>query len=164
MHFADHIQTERLSLSPMKKRDIWFFCRLVGNSNVRRYLGGPVHWKQRLPRFKRYLNAPSHVGVWVARLTRFNQPIGLVELGLHKNERDYEVSYQFDPSYWGGGLASEAVHAVIAHALDEAGLERIISETQSANSASCRLLKSQGMVEIERLHRFGAEQTIFATK
>jgi len=163
MKFADHIQTERLLLNPLRRRDIWFFCKLIGNSNVRRYLGGPVPWQQRLSRFNRYLSAPSHVGIWVARLARRNQPIGLVELGPHKDGRDYEVSYQFDPDHWGEGFSKEAVHAVIAHALDEAGLERVVAETQSANLASCRLLMSQGMIECHKLQRFGAEQIVFAT-
>jgi ribosomal-protein-alanine N-acetyltransferase len=42
-------------------------------------------------------------------------------------------------------------------------LERIIAETQSANAASCSLLRKQGMVEICRIQRFGTEQIIFGT-
>jgi len=135
----------------------------MGNKRVRRYLGGPVIWSQRLPRFWRYLAAPTYVGVWVVSLAERNQPIGLIELGPHKDGNDYEISYQFNPTFWGKGFANEAIQAVISHALDETGLERIIAETQSANSASCRLLREQGMVEVERIERFGAEQIIFAT-
>lgn len=96
-------------------------------------------------------------------LTERDQPIGLVELGPHKDGTDYEISYQFDPNFWGKGFASEAIQAIIRHALNESGLGRIIAETQSANSASCRLLRKQGMIEVERVERFGAEQIIFAT-
>ena len=56
-----------------------------------------------------------------------------------------------------------SLQAVVNHALAESGLARLIAETQSANSASCRLLREQGMVEIKRLDRFGEEQIVFAT-
>ncbi len=163
MNFSEQLRTERLSLHPLRKRDLWFFCILIGDKRVRRYLGGPVVWSQRFPRFRQYLTAPDFVGIWVASLAERNQPIGLVELGPHQDGKDYEISYQFSPTFWGKGFANEAVQAVIKHALNETDLERIIAETQSANSASCRLLKSQGMKEIERVERFGAEQIIFAS-
>ncbi len=163
MKFTEEIHTERLLMHPLRKRNVWFFCRLIGNKRVRRYLGGPVAWSQRIPRFRQYLAAPDFVGVWVVSLAERNQPIGLIELGPHKDGTDHEISYQFSPTFWGNGFASEAVQAVINHALDETDLKRVIAETQSSNSASCRLLKTQGMVEIDRLDRFGAEQIVFAT-
>ena len=163
MTFAEKVQTERLLLQPLRKRDLWFFCRLLGNKSVRLYLGGPVEWNQRFLRFRRYLAAPDFVGIWVVGLKDRNEPIGLVELGPHKDKKDYEISYQFRPTFWGSGYANEAVQAVINQALDANGLERVIAETQSANSASCRLLCRLGMVEVERVKRFGAEQIIFAT-
>lgn len=163
MKFAERLRTDRLSLNPLRKRDFWFFFNLIGDKRVRRYLGGPVGWRQRLPRFRQYLTSPNNVGVWVVSLESRNQSIGLVELGPHKDGNDYEISYQFNPMFWGKGFAKEAIQIVVDHALNEAGLSRIIAETQSANSASCRLLIEQGMVEVERIERFGAEQIIFGT-
>lgn len=163
MKFAEQLRTERLSLHPLRKRDLLFFCKLIGDKRVRRYLGGPVDLRQRIPRFRQYLAVPNNVGVWVVSLSKRNQPIGLVELGPHKDGNGYEISYQFNSAFWGNGFAKEAIQAVIGHALNDAGLRRIIAETQSANLASCRLLTTQGMVEVERVERFGAEQIIFAT-
>ena len=163
MEFAAEIFTDRLWLRPLKKRDLYFFVKLTGNRRVRHYLGGSVGWRRRLSNFRQYLAAPAYVGVWLVCLRNAKRPIGLVELGPHKDGKDYEVSYQFDPTYWGRGFASEAVRAVVKQALDGHGLSQIIAETQSANAASRRLLRNQGMVEIDRVHRFGAEQVIFCT-
>jgi ribosomal-protein-alanine N-acetyltransferase len=163
MEFAKHIYTQRLCLRPIKKKDFAFFFRLLGNSRVREYLGGVVGWRKRLSRIKSYLATPSHVGVWVVCIANDKQPIGLVELGPHKDGKNYEVSYQFDPNFWRRGFASEAVGAAVEHALDGRGLDRIIAETQSANVASCSLLRKCGMIEIARVQRFGAEQIIFGT-
>lgn len=94
---------------------------------------------------------------------REKKPIGLIVLGHHQDEGAYEISYQFDPTFWGKGLAGEAVQAVLAHAKARK-IERVVAETQSANAASCSLLRKQGMVEVRRVRRFGADQIIFATK
>ncbi|MEL6296146.1 MAG: GNAT family N-acetyltransferase [Pseudomonadota bacterium] len=164
MQFARQIQTKRLLLRPVCARDFWFFCSLVGNSEVRRHLGGPVHWTDWYSRFRRYLSPSAEVGVWVVVSVERGRAIGLVEMGPHKDGQDYEVSYQFHPTAWGRGFASEAVGAAISDALRGGRLERIIAETQSANTVSCRLLKGLGMVETQRITRFGAEQILFATK
>ncbi len=163
MTFSVQLQRKRLLLGPLRARDAWFFYRLIGNPGVRKYLGGPVGRSQRLRQFKRYLNAPAHVGIWVVRLAKGGQPVGIIELGPHKDGDAYEVSYQFAPAVWGQGYAREALEAIVSHALDDVGLDRVVAETQSANIASCKVLQSGGMVEIERLRRFGAEQIIFST-
>lgn len=161
MKVAQQIHTERLLLRSLRWRDFWFFYALMRNKRVRQYLGGPVIWSQRIPRFMRYRVAPSNVGVWVVSHLERNQPIGLVELGPHQDGKDCEISYQFHPAFWGQGFAREAVHAVVNSPLNDSGLVRIIAETQSANSASCRLMRELGMVEAGRIQRFGAEQIIF---
>ena len=102
-------------------------------------------------------------GVWIVRSLHHKRRIGIVELSLHKDGQDHEISYQFLPMFWGKGLATEAIAAVIYHGINEVGLNRIIAETQRANQRSCQLLLRQGFQEIERLDRFGAEQIIFAT-
>lgn len=163
MESVTQICTERLCLRPLKKTDFWFFFLLIGDERVRKYLGGTVGWRQRLSHFKTYLAAPEHVGIWIVCVANTKQPIGVVELGPHKDEHDYEVSYQFAPNSWGNGFAFEAVRAVVKHALNDWGMERVIAETQSANAASCNLLRKQGMVEISRVQRFGTEQIIFCT-
>ena len=157
------MRTLRLRLRPIRKTDFLFFFRLLGNNRVREYLGGTVGWRQRFSRFKDYSATSGDVGIWVVCAVSSERPIGLVELGPHKDGKDYEVSYQFDPAYWGKGFANEAIQVVIEHALDGHGLKRVVAETQSANVASCRLLRKQGMNEISRVRRFGAEQVIFAT-
>lgn len=61
------------------------------------------------------------------------------------------------------GYGTEAVQAVVTHAVTVLGLPRIIAETQIANIASCRLLESIGMRLEQTIERFGAKQGIFTT-
>jgi ribosomal-protein-alanine N-acetyltransferase len=161
MEFAPHIDTDRLLLRPIRLRDFGFFYRLVGNKDVRRYLGGPVPLRARFERFLNYcIGVPNSV-IWIVRARDNDELIGIVELGPYHDAKDYEVSFQFCPKHWGNGFAREAVAAVLRMGFADTGLKRIISETQVANVASCRLLAGLGMSECARVHRFGAAQIVF---
>lgn len=157
------IRTDRLLLRPMRARDAIFMVRLLGNRDTRRYLGGPVPMGDRLRRVRDQVRAGPDADLWVATLNDAKTLVGVVDVSLHKEGRDHEVSYQFYPTFWSRGLAFEAVGAVIDHTLGPRGMPRIIAETQSANIASCRLLTRLGMTEQTRVHRFGAEQIIYGT-
>ncbi|MEJ1991897.1 MAG: GNAT family N-acetyltransferase [Maritimibacter sp.] len=161
MEIAPHLQTRRLKLAPLTWGDALFFWKLAGNVKVRRFLGGPVPRRRRLAQFRHSLDGVPSTGIWVVRPQMQKAAIGLLELSPHKDGRDFEVSYQFKPSAWGQGFASEATARVVGHAINDLGLERVIAETQSANAGSCRLLSGLGFVEGTRLERFGTEQVIF---
>jgi [ribosomal protein S5]-alanine N-acetyltransferase len=74
------------------------------------------------------------------------------------------LSYEFHPDAWGHGYATEATRRALDFALNDLAFERLIAETQTANSASCRLLERLGMKEERRIQRFGAEQAIYASE
>ena len=164
MYTSQYLETPRLILRPILARDALFFYHLVGNEEVRRFLGGPVPRWQRLPRFRSYLRNPAGVSTWIVQTRQSSKPLGLIDLSPHKDGEDYEISYQFHPDGWGNGFAREATACVVQHSLTGSRLDRIIAETQSANHASCRLLQHLKMIELKRLQRFGAEQVIFATE
>ena len=160
MEFAKTIETKRLTLSPISLLDFLFFWRLTGNLEVRRYLGGPVPWKRRITQFRNYIKGHKRVGVWAVRMKGSRKTIGLLILSPHKDGVEYEVSYEFNPNFWSKGLASEATSSVINHGINDLKLKQIIAETQSANTASCRMLRKLGFIEVRKLERFGAEQVI----
>jgi RimJ/RimL family protein N-acetyltransferase len=64
-----------------------------------------------------------------------------------------ELIYAFHPGVWGRGYASEAARAVLAHAFEALGLERIPGRTDTPNRESARVLERLGM-------RFGGEQLV----
>ncbi|WP_369076619.1 GNAT family N-acetyltransferase, partial [Rhizobium sp.] len=74
-------------------------------------------------------------------------PIGIVSISVHKDGEDSELSYEFHPDAWGHGYATEATRRALDFALNDLAFERLIAETQTANSASCRLLERLGMKE-----------------
>ncbi|NOU71295.1 GNAT family N-acetyltransferase [Paenibacillus sp. LMG 31458] len=69
-----------------------------------------------------------------------NEFIGLVSLDKHV-DGGTEVSYEFLPTWWRSGYATEVLSQVINFSFNELELSRVIAETQTANAPSCRLLE-----------------------
>jgi len=75
---------------------------------------------------------------------------------LHSFEQQYrraEVGYRLGREYWGRGLMSEALTALIQFAFDELELIRLEADTDPRNTASIRLLERMGFVQEGLLRR-----------
>ncbi|HSS12805.1 MAG TPA: GNAT family N-acetyltransferase, partial [Rhizomicrobium sp.] len=75
--------------------------------------------------------------------------IGSVDLSLIQDSAA-ELGFLFRRDRWGLGLASEAVTAVIAHALGSLGLMRLASAIQAENLAAARVLEKAGFALVDR--------------
>ncbi|MFG2938631.1 GNAT family N-acetyltransferase [Streptomyces sp. NPDC048282] len=63
------------------------------------------------------------------------------------------VSWRFGSQFWGQGYASEAAHATLEFALQDRGLDRVISISRLGDSASENVIRKLGMVpERETVH------------
>ncbi|MEU1167354.1 GNAT family N-acetyltransferase [Streptomyces sp. NPDC090075] len=63
------------------------------------------------------------------------------------------VSWRFGSQFWGQGYASEAAHATLEFALQDRGLDRVISISRVGDSASENVIRKLGMVpERETVH------------
>ena len=128
---------------------------------VRRYLGGVIPEEYTRTKFIETLNRSqidSHF--WVVRLKIDTEFIGLVSFDKHV-DGGTEVSYEFLPTWWRSGYATEVLSQVINFAFNELELSRVLAETQTANAPSCRLLERLGMKLERKVQRFGAEQAIY---
>uniref|UniRef100_UPI001122A644 GNAT family N-acetyltransferase n=1 Tax=Pseudomonas sp. SID14000 TaxID=1986221 RepID=UPI001122A644 len=64
-----------------------------------------------------------------------------------------EIGWRFGRQFWGQGYASEAAHATLEFALQDRGLDRVISIHQVGNDASENVMRKLGMVvERETVH------------
>jgi len=64
-----------------------------------------------------------------------------------------EVGYILHPDYWGQGMASEALTAVIGHVFSTRAIEAIKADVDPRNEGSLRLLARLGFVETHRAER-----------
>jgi ribosomal-protein-alanine N-acetyltransferase len=154
------VPTLRCGLGALTELDAPDILRLVQSEECRRYLGGPVDVAAFPNRFRAMLeDGATHQ--WVVRLTDAGQFAGLLSLGPHHDGQDLEVSYQFLPEFWGHGVASESLRALMIEAREQFSLESVIAETQTANTRSIRLLERLGFQQERILIRFDAEQAIY---
>lgn len=61
-----------------------------------------------------------------------------------------EIGFIFHPDFWGMGLASEAVTALVEYAFQIKDLPSVSAEVDPRNSRSIRLLENLGFVETHR--------------
>lgn len=157
-------ETKRCTVKAFQKSDRDDVKELYVNQMVRKFLGG-VRQKDSIEAVldeMLYTNEDSFY--WTVREKQTDDFIGLVSLNPHHDGLYLEVSYQFLPNWWGNGYATEVVQLIINYALNELKLPKIVAETQTANTSSCKLLERLGM-ELERTtNRFGAEQAIYSIK
>lgn len=65
-----------------------------------------------------------------------------------------EIGYDLMPDYWGRGIATEAVGAMVDWCFENLGLNRIQADVMVDNAASARVLRKLGFVE-EGIQRQG---------
>ncbi|MET8681127.1 GNAT family N-acetyltransferase [Streptomyces sp. NPDC004647] len=64
-----------------------------------------------------------------------------------------EIGWRFGRQFWGQGYASEAAHAALEFALEDRGIDRVISIARVGNDASENVMRKLGMVpERETTH------------
>lgn len=64
-----------------------------------------------------------------------------------------EIGWRLGRQYWGQGYASEAAHAALEFAVQDRGLDRVISISRVGNDASENVMRKLGMVlERETTH------------
>ncbi|UWR25078.1 GNAT family N-acetyltransferase [Sulfitobacter sp. S223] len=129
---------------------------------VRRYLGGPSSPERAAEGANAAMQDKDRSCARAVRLVGEENLAGLLFLGPHHDGIDIEVSYCFAPTYWGKGIASEAVSGLMQRVNRDLGLRRVVAETQKDNEASRKLLETVGMRPIRELVRFGAPQIIYA--
>ncbi|OUJ71053.1 GNAT family N-acetyltransferase [Hymenobacter crusticola] len=90
--------------------------------------------------------------LWLASILaveRASSPefVGLIALNLGKvNFKNAEGWHKFLPSYWGQGLTTEALNALLNYGFDYLQLHRIEAGCAVENVGSTRVLKKVGMI------------------
>jgi RimJ/RimL family protein N-acetyltransferase len=88
-------------------------------------------------------------GLWAAEVTSTGTFIGFVGLNPVPFEASFtpavEIGWRLARTYWGSGLATEAGHAVLAHAFGPLGFDELVSFTSTTNLRSQRVMQKLGM-------------------
>jgi RimJ/RimL family protein N-acetyltransferase len=134
------IVTKRLTLRCPVDHDRPVIERILTDTEVRRFLGGPVSPDV----VQAFASRPidEQRGMFVAELRADAETIGTFSL---EDERDdLELSFQLLPEHWGMGLAFEAAEALLSWGWGADDVDSIIAVTHSSNERSRRLLTRLG--------------------
>ena len=158
------LQTTRLILRPAERTDAFAFTRLWTDTDVRRFLGGPVAADQ-LAVYQQHFADRRHLFTVVTR--QETAVLGSVSIDpTSRFDGRREVSYSFLPEHWGQGYAREAVTAAVGWTFDHIPSDdpSVIAVTQEANSRSRRLLEAIGMHPISNFIEWDAAQTLYSVR
>jgi ribosomal-protein-alanine N-acetyltransferase len=141
------LRTERLTLRRARPDDLDAFHAILSDPAAMRYWSSAPH------------QAPEQTREWLDGMLADGPPESddfVIELdgraiGKAGCWRVPQIGYILHPDYWGKGVASEAVSAVIAHvfaAYDH--VDAITADVDPRNEASLKLLARLGFVETGR--------------
>ncbi len=143
--------TPRLRLRPCGDADAEFLLRHWTDPAVRLHLWNDVVISRAQVREAvRASDAAFRArgrGLWIVE--ERGGPIGVCGLRGASWSGEPELLYSLDPARWGRGIATEAAHAVLAHAFRTPGLARVVAASSPENAASRRVLARLGF-RVER--------------
>ncbi|MEC5179517.1 GNAT family N-acetyltransferase [Arthrobacter sp. CG_A4] len=145
------LRSERLTLRRWEESDADFVFDMYSRWEVQRFIGGAAAPRVMESRSEaedriniwRAMDHPVH-GSWAIEEQHSGRLIGTLLLkfipasGLAiplQPSSDTEIGWHLHPDAWANGYASEAASAVLEYAFD-AGLGRVIADTEPANAAS----------------------------
>jgi len=95
------------------------------------------------------------MGAWGIEHRADQRLIGIINTSIpHRINRRVELGYTISRAYWGQGLATEAVKALIEFGFEKMNLVRIEAVILPENLASARVLEKSGMQFEGVLHSY----------
>ena len=149
--------TSRLTLRKAQIADVQALSVIWADSDVRRYLGGPISAYEAIRRARSRVAARELCAV---RLLDDERIIGCINVEDRRN-RELEISYLFGVDAWGYGYATEAVFAIVNELRSTFEGYEVIAKTQAANLPSMRLLERIGFRMQQEIVEFGETQAIY---
>ncbi len=144
------ICTERLTLRKLSVSDSTDMYEYSKKSIVTKYLLWTEHESE-----SRSYNYLCGVSEWYKRGEYFDWAVTLTDSGKMIGTCGFtsfdfehgraEVGYVLNPDFWGQGIATEAVSAVIEFAFNELGANRVEAHFIEGNNASLRVMEKCGM-------------------
>jgi ribosomal-protein-alanine N-acetyltransferase len=134
-------------LRDWQEEDAPALAKYADNRNIWRCLRDGFPHPYRLDHAREYIrrvNAASPLSVFaIATGTEAVGSIGLM-LGQDVHRYTAELGYWLAEPYWGRGIVTLAVGAMVEYAFGELGLQRVHAEPYAPNLASARVLEKAG--------------------
>jgi len=144
------LRTPRLLLRELHKKDDGDYFAFASDPQVTRYLRWGPHTS--LDETQAYLSGvlagyrSGTDGPWGIELAQERRLIGAIHLmGIDPNHLKADVGVVLHSQYWGQGLGSEALQAVLTLCFTDLGLQRVQGLAITGNASVCRMMVKCGM-------------------
>lgn len=146
------IESARLALRPFQEEDVDPLFAIMGNREAMQHTYIAPSREACAHRLRTYAQLESTEGFapWTVLLRSEAKVIGWGGLNIDPFDSGWgiEISYCFDPCYWGKGYATELVRAAVQHGFDTLALPQIGAFAHPHNVASIRVLEKCGFVSV----------------
>lgn len=143
------INTERLVLRRFTLDDVGdVYTNWASDDLVTRYLHWETHPDQVVTRevLKMWIDSYKEEGFYNWAVTMNGMAIGnIAVVNCNYNDQWAEIGYALGRAYWGRGIMSEALHAVMGYLFETVGLHRIMLRHDTENIGSGRVMQKNGM-------------------
>lgn len=145
------IETKRLRLREIEVKDAEHMLTYLQDPEVMEYYGLPPFdsTDQVLDEIAWYSKIfTQQTGIrWGITLKDEDKVIGSMGfLNWVSMHHRVDIGYELNQEYWGKGIASEALQAVLAYGFETMELERVQALIEPANLASIHLVEKQGFL------------------
>ena len=156
------INTERLVMGPWTPEDASAGLTIFGNDEVTHWLTPamePIHDEAGMSAaLARWANEDSDaeppVGHWAVRRGQDEVLLGSITLRrMPPFHEDLELAWQFSPSHWGNGYATEAARAVAVWAFERSAHE-LFAVMRPANERAEKLARRLGMQWVGETNKY----------
>ena len=138
------LETERLRLRPLELTDAQALYEIVSAREVAEGTLTIPH-PYRPEWAAEYIASIENENEFAITLRSDGALVGSIALTVEAEHDRGQLGYVVGVPYWGNGYATEAGRAVVGHAFEELGLNRVYAFCFSRNVASRRVLEKIGM-------------------
>jgi ribosomal-protein-alanine N-acetyltransferase len=133
-----------IKIRKLKIDDALIIAQLIDNhkitDNLRDGIPSPYSEKDAVGFIERNEDSPSFA------ITAEDELVGVIGLTIQQNihRKNAEIGYWISESFWGKGIASEAVKLICAYGFENLDIVRVFAEVFSPNIASQKVLEKSG--------------------
>ena len=163
--------TERLIVRRLRSDDKDNFFLLNGDENVMRYIRAVITKEESDAKLEKMLteeqSAPAAIGHgrWLIEEKATGNFIGsFAIIPIPGEPEKIQLGYSFIPAAWGKGYATEVAKAGLQYFLENTDIPEIYGVSETANTASMKVLEKAGFRFHSTKMEEGKELTVFIVK
>ena len=148
------LETERLVVRRWRSTDLDAIFDVYSDPEVGRWIGDGSPITREESRLWLDVTDKNYTergyGMYALEDKRNGRIAGFIGLTHPGGQLDVEIKYAFRQSYWGQGLASEIVQAIVSYAAETLHITKIVATVAPENKASQHVLEKSGFIFVEK--------------